>query len=347
LTILALALIDELAARMSDYVGQGIPLLAAPDFTTDLVLRDSLGTHGRPNGHFQKWILNSAGFRSPESVLTAVPGCTRVMTLGSSETFGLTGESPGQEYPAQLSDSLAGHGCYQVLNAGMAGIGLPSMIQLWNRWASRAHPDIVVITPNPILYLAGAPLVPDTLRPSARPWWTPRMIDKLHDAFPYPPFVQRWIFERQVQDLTAGHAQGWQYESIPADRLALFGRDLDSLLTTVRAHGALPILAVAPLRVGATIDASDRPYLEALKLFSARSPTTVTLAFDSAAAQAVRELGLRTQTPVVDLASVMNGKRALFDDAIHYTDAGAAVVAGAVGRAVVELHPQTTHSSGP
>jgi len=339
LTIAGLGLLDEVAARLSDRVQFGIPLLAAPDFTADLVLRDSLGPRGKPNGHFQKWILNSAGFRSSEAALTPVPGCVRVMTLGSSETFGLTAESPGHEYPAQLADSLRGHGCYQVLNAGMAGIGLPSMIRLWNQWASRFRPDIVVITPNPILYLADQSPAPDTSAQSAPPWWTSRMLGKLRDALPYPDVLHEWVLERQLDDLTWRHAADWQYQTVPVGRLDRFRRDLDSLVTTVSSRGARPVLAAAAIRVGRTVAPGDRLDLEELRLFSARAPTAVALAFDSAAAGVVVALGQRTGAPVVDLPAVMNGRSALFSDAIHYTDAGAAVVAGQVSRVIEGMTP--------
>ena len=49
------------------------------------------------------------------------------MAIGSSETFG-TGTTLGQEYPAQLQDSLSIQGCYQVLNAALVGMGLRAMI---------------------------------------------------------------------------------------------------------------------------------------------------------------------------------------------------------------------------
>ena len=95
------------------------------------------------------------------------------------------------------------------------------------------------------------------------------------------------------------------------------------------------------------VDESDRALLDALRTFSERARPNVILAFDHAAARAVEELGRQTATPVVDLPSRMNGRHELFDDEVHYTDAGASVIAGEVARAIRRMvsgraaqHPQ-------
>ena len=106
-----LGVFGEIASRAYDYAYRGIPLSAAPNLERDLILVDSLGPRGKPNGSFRDWHLNSVGFRSSESVLTPRPGCVRVMTLGSSETFGAGSEGPGYEYPAQRSTRSPGRGC--------------------------------------------------------------------------------------------------------------------------------------------------------------------------------------------------------------------------------------------
>src|SRR5690349_20941678 len=108
----------EAGVRLDDYWRLGIPLLAAPGYD-DLIAQDSLGGHGKPNGRYRDIQLNSGGFRSPESALAHTQDCTTVMTLGASETLGTGSGAPGNEYPAQLSDSLSTHGCYHVLNAGI------------------------------------------------------------------------------------------------------------------------------------------------------------------------------------------------------------------------------------
>lgn len=208
---LAFVLSAEITARVDDYVHIGVPLSAVPDLANDLILRDSLGVRGRPNGRFQRLNLNSAGFRSAESVLTPVPGCIRVMTLGSSETFGVATGSPNKEYPAQLDALLSKHGCYQVMNGAIVGATTPRTIQLWNTWASRFHPDIVVILANPIFYLANEPPTFHALspgQPTSSRWWTLRLIGKARQVFRSPDFIERRRVQWQLRQLTSGRAPG-------------------------------------------------------------------------------------------------------------------------------------------
>ncbi|HEY2163850.1 MAG TPA: hypothetical protein VGH04_07670, partial [Gemmatimonadaceae bacterium] len=146
----------EVLARIDDYWELRIPLLATPGYD-DLIARDEFGAHGSPNGRYRDIRLNSGGFRSPESALADSAGCVRVMTLGASETLGTGSGAPGNEYPAQLGDTLSKHGCYRVLNAGMVGVSLPSLIPFWNYWGARFHPDVVVVLTSPSLYLGDVP----------------------------------------------------------------------------------------------------------------------------------------------------------------------------------------------
>ena len=336
----------EATARLDDYVHRGVAFSAVPDLTYDLIIRDSIGTRGRPNGSFQKWHLNSAGFRSPENVLDRRAGCVRVMALGSSETFGVAGESPGKEFPAQLADSLGGAGCYQVMNAAIVGIAVPGMIQLWDSWAYRFEPDVVVILANPIFYLAdNAPAYasrhvgpPD---PPA-PWWTPRLLGRAHDMIHYPDFIQRKRVQRQLRQRVEGKPPNWIFRTVPEDRLQRYRGDLDSLLVTIRARGARPVLVAHPIRFGEQLDDTERPFLEALRIFSPRALPNVMLEFESRAATEVRQLASRRDVPVVDLPPRMNGHPSLFSDAVHYSDLGASVVAGEVGRLIRAMAPATS-----
>ena len=149
LTVLVSA---EVTSRIEDRLRLGTSLTAAPS-DEDLVVRDQFGMRGRPNARFKKWRLNSSGFRSAETTLEPEPDCERVMVLGASESFGLY-ESDGKEYPAQLSVMLNRHGCYEVINAAVAGMTVRTIGSFWDNWASRFRPATVVIYPTPAFYLA-------------------------------------------------------------------------------------------------------------------------------------------------------------------------------------------------
>src|SRR5882672_8433158 len=119
--VVTLLMSVEVSARVEDRFRTGVPLFSTPDKVADLVVQDALGVRGKPYGHYKVWKLNAFGFRGPEIAQSPRPGCIRVMTLGASETFGLY-ESPGHEYPAQLSNVLREPGCYEVVNAAIFGL---------------------------------------------------------------------------------------------------------------------------------------------------------------------------------------------------------------------------------
>lgn len=333
-----LGALTEVGLRVDDYVRRGVPLLAVPSLEYDLILRDSLGPRGRPNGRFQKWQLNSAGFRSDEAALTARPGCTRVMTMGSSETFGLE-ESARKEYPAQLADSLAQHGCFQVLSAAIPGMGLRGLITYWERWASRYKPDVVVILANPMTYLGNdppgyTPPIDAKLPPQLPPSFRPRALIRAKEVVHYPDMIQQRRVQRQLEMLTSGRPTTWFFSAAPSERVELYRRDLDSMIVSVRARGAEPVLIVHPMRFGPTFDAEDRALMAAWRTYTPRASSDVMIAFEAAAANAARDVGHARQVQLVDLASTMNGHRDWFTDFVHYSDTGAGVVAGGVGQGV-------------
>src|SRR5438105_10900607 len=60
-----LLLAAEFACRLDDWISFNVPLTATPDREHDLLLHETWGERGKPNGAFRKWQLNEFGFRSP------------------------------------------------------------------------------------------------------------------------------------------------------------------------------------------------------------------------------------------------------------------------------------------
>jgi lysophospholipase L1-like esterase len=341
----------EAGARLDDYWRLGIPLLAAPGYD-DLITQDSLGGHGRPNGRYRDIRLNSGGFRSPESALAHTPGCVTVMTLGASETLGTGSGAPGNEYPAQLGDSLSTHGCYHVLNAGIVGISLPSLIPFWRSWGSRYHPDVVVVLTSPSLYLGEAPpRRPAQTPPKPAPAPPParaslhlesRLFERVHTVIHYPDFIQEQRVQNHLRVLTAGRHSDWYFSSIPWDRLASYREDLDSLLASIRAAGVQPVLVAYPMRFGRALSVGDSALMAAWREFSPRTLPQAQLDFMWAARDTLLDLARRRNVPVVDLPPVLNGHADYFDDQVHYSALGAKKVAGAISGVVFGVARGTT-----
>ena len=324
--------VAEATARVDDAVRLGVPLLVSPA-SSDLTMSDSLGTRGRPFATYQKWRLNGAGFRGGEITRAPQPGCTRVVVMGASETFGYY-ESPGKEYPAQLADSLSGNGCYEVVNTAITGLPLTGQIQLWNNWVSRFQPDIAVIYASPAFYLANDP--PQFSRPrqggpvAHTSKFAPRLLDRLKSRFDYPDFIQRRRVLKKIAAAVDGKPVGWLYESVPRDRLTLFRSQLDSLVSSVRAKGAVPVLVTHAMRFGDPPEKKDEDLLRSWRQFTPRATEEVLLAFERAADSTVRDLAAERRVPVTDVAAAMTGRTEWFGDFIHFNDEGAGVIAGRI-----------------
>jgi lysophospholipase L1-like esterase len=320
----------EVTARIEDRIRLGVPVLAAPDHDRDLVVHDELGIHGRPEGRYKKWRLNRYGFRGHEIAGRPADGCVRVVALGASETFGLY-ESPGGEFPARLESLLSQRQCVEVVNAGITGLSLPGVVTLWRNWASRFGAEVVIVYPTPAFYLATNPPRPPAQSPATAPVApvvpTLRVIERLRDVVDIPAFIQRRRIEALLDEERRGHPDSWLFGEPPPERLEQFGDDLAELVTAIRRAGAAPILATHATAWSTSPSRADVDDIESLLQFSPRADARVLVEFERTANRAIVDLAHATATPVVDVASRMNGHREWFGDASHFNDAGAQVAA--------------------
>ena len=329
--VFVVAATGEVTARVQDYIQRGVPILSTPDRDRDLVLHDELGIRGRPNGRFGRWQLNSAGFRGPEIARQPAANCHRVMVLGASESFGLY-ESDNKEYPAQLAARLrrAG-GCYEVVNASLFGLTRPGITQIFESWASQFGARTIVVYPTPAFYLNEHPPGPPGPPPQEEPgppWWTPRLRGRAEDLIEFPPVIQRRRVARDAAALEAQHDPSWFYESVPPDRIAQFGRDLDRLVSLIEKAGAAPLLVTHATAFHRPPDQGQIDALEAWRVRMRKPRAPVLLAFEDDARQATLDLARRRGLDVVDAAGVMNGHDEWFaEDLVHFNDAGAAKLA--------------------
>lgn len=322
-----------MTARAEDLIRRGVPLLSTPDRTRDLVVHDALGIRGRPNGRYGRWQLNSAGFRGPEIARRPLPDCHRIMVLGASESFGLY-ESEGREYPAQLRSLLDGANCYEVINASLFGLTLPGITRVWESWVRQFGSQTVIVYPTPAFYLAerppeapGAPPLSDAVSP----WWTPRLLGRAVDLIEFPEIIQRRRVSSEVTALEASHDPAWFYDTVPQDRVALFERDLDALVSAIAAAGAAPLLVTHATGFQRPPSASQLDRLVAWQLLMRKPRGRVLLEFEDAARQATLRVAARHGLKAVDAAGLMNGRADWFaNDLLHFNDEGASVLAAAI-----------------
>lgn len=349
----------ETAARVEDWVRYRTPFWSPFTSETDLIVRDAEGMHGRPGARYRKWSMNALGLRGPEIPLVKRLGTVRVVTAGASETFGLY-ESPGNEFPRQLEDTLnarlAAGACgnrapraFEVLNAALPGMSLPTVAQDLRLRLARYGVDVVLYYPSPVQYLEDEPPYPappdSSPRAGALPMTRalhPRALERFRDEAkrltpaPLATYLRRRVAATEANE----HPADWRYEHLPPDRLALYERDLRTLIGTVRAIGASP--AVATHADVFMRDARDqRSLLPAWERFYPRATGRTLIAFDSAARLATIRAARDSAAPVADVAgSVTAAPGELFADFVHFTDRGAAIAAGEMAGAVLDATRQ-------
>ena len=145
----------EIWARIDDFIRYDAPLLANYSQESMLVLEDSIGIRGKPNGRFEKWRLNNLGFRGANITQEKLPQVLRIVTLGASETFGIY-ESQDMEWPRQLEASLAKNfpdKKIEVVNVSFPGLGMESIRHYYETHVRPIDPDFVLLYSNFLAYL--------------------------------------------------------------------------------------------------------------------------------------------------------------------------------------------------
>jgi hypothetical protein len=369
LTFVVIAVVFELTIRLDDLVRFGTPFTSPIAVEDELLTRDMMGEHGRAHAQFQKWTLNNLGMRGADVAVSKPRDVRRVVTAGASETFGLY-ESPGREYPRQLEDSLrqtlAASDCastsIEVVNAAIFGMSLPSIDEDLKTRVRQLRPDVVVLYPTPVQYLADeipSAALPDTAPnagdlgrlASLKPRSTYRLREQIKAIL--PDWMKTWLRDRAVVAVTAQEGPGWRFQSIPAERLARYEGDLRRVIGTIRAIGAVPVL-MTHADVFMTPGSREMTQLIAWERFYPRATGTVLIAFDSAGGDATMRVAKDSVVPVLDLAAIVRRNQGsdaakLFGDYAHFTDRGAALVAGALRPIVIDAAhlPGMCRGSGP
>jgi hypothetical protein len=325
----------ELAARVDDRIRIGVPITHTTDETVDLRVVDSAGFHGRPHGRYHQFALNNFGFRGPDMTPRPAPGCTRILVLGASETMGYY-ETSGKEYPAQLRDSLRSYGCYEVVNAGIPGMSLKSIITFWNAYANRFGAAMVLVYASPVFYLSndvpGWPHVPVPPPAQASAPFRPRLIERAQNVIETPDFLQRRRVERWIARDTRDKPASWYFQAPPQDRIQEFMRDLDSLGAAIRHAGAQPVVMTHAMRFSIPSRPEDDFLLLAWRRYTPRATAETMLTFERAVADSMRAAASKRRAPIVDIDSALSGRNRLFADFVHFTNEGSGIVAGVITR---------------
>ena len=258
--------------------------------------------------------------------------------MGASETFGLY-ESAGKEWPRQLQDSLATTCAMpvRVLNGAFAGMSLPTVTADLLARGRTLRPRVVVYYPTPVQYIESVAL-PSAPAPAADsspppPWWRLRGPSRLRDGM--KASVPELILDLLRRADTAEPTSPVIFPVVPEDRLNAFEADLRRLVGASRGVGAVPVLMAHRHRLSDTLSAENRRWLRAWSRFYPLATGDVLLAFESRAIDRIRLVARDSGVVFVDPAARLSATGpAAFADFSHFTDRGAAAMAGATVGAV-------------
>lgn len=339
--VVAVGIVAELTTRVDDWAQYDVPLTAPATTLADLLVVDSTGAHARPATQFKQFRINELGFRG-NYVSQSLIAHRAIVVSGASESFGLY-ESSGKEWPSQLADSLNG-ACgapIPVVNAAFAGMSLPTVTQDVRLRISPLKPLIGVYYPTPMQYLESESIpkaseprvgtVPGLSRIRSR--FVPRLRDGVKRSAPEALLD----VARRISTARQRSSSGMVVKTVPEpDRLAAFERDLRALVGTYRAAGIAPILIVHQNRFREVESMESRRLLTAWERFYPRYSANAILAFDSLGAIATKRVAADSGIAAVDPAAALRRLEPAraFADFTHFTDLGAATVAGEVAKAV-------------
>jgi hypothetical protein len=335
----------EISARVEAKLRWGAPLLG-PYSSDALQGATDSGPNNRPGARFEKWSINSAGFRGPELAATKAAGVVRVGIAGASEVFGLY-ESPEMDVTAQLRARLAeaAPGRFEVVNLASAGMSLPRMRELIERWAARFDFDVIVVYPTPAFYLEDQPprrasQPRRTTPPGPTPRSALRLPNKVWQAArqSLPAVLQAWLKEREIEKSRQAHPPGWVWREAPAERVALFESDLREVVVAVEQVGALPVLATHAHRFRAPLQGAERHQMVGWIRFYPRATAECLLDMEQQANVAVRRVAVEKDLAVIDVQAAVGKDAGRYADFSHFTDAGATRAAAAIAAELLGGH---------
>jgi hypothetical protein len=323
----------ELCARIDDYVAYDAPLFGR--YTIDsLYQNDGCGKRGKPNARYRKWRLNSLGFRGPE----LIAGCTKVICIGSSETFGLY-EQEGNEFPRQLERMLnesPRSGRYQVVNVAYPGETLRTSRQHVPDIVAAVAPQYAVIYPSPANYIWLPwlkPKVGEQPKPSAFEFRIAQNVRTLIKDI-LPASVQNELRKREIARDSARYGT---MQLLPEENIRVFRQDLVELVNALRQRGLKVLLVTHTTIFQQPLDAQEQQLLTSWRSFFPMLQEEGFLDMERRMNAAVRSVAQGLNVALCDADQIVPHGPEYFVDFSHFTDKGARAIAMAISERMRNL----------
>ncbi len=346
LVALLLFVLLEAAVQWRSYLKTGASIFAAVAgesvYQRDAALGFNLLRPGHTSGGAQQRIAaNSSGLRSPEIPQIKPPGTVRIAVLGASTVMGAYAPTNEATFPALLEQTLRQRQPQRpldVINAGIAGLGLYEQARLFEVRVAPFAPDLTIV------YTGFNDFAGYCRKPSTGATWRARPLL----AFGLPP----WLLSVELllknslplRQTPEGLARGLQVDTLD---LGPFRQQVASLLQTLQASGTRPLIAR-----NARSYRPEQPLAEQQRLST--TARFYNACFDLAGLHAlyqrhndtISEVAAGLGVPVLPLDTVLPGGSDYFADATHFSARGERLAADWLADRVEPLLPLPATAGG-
>jgi len=272
--------------------------------------------------------INSLGFRGEEVERTKPPGTTRIVCLGGSTTFGFYLHDD-TAWPGQLQERLRKafpKRRIEVINAACPGYNTYiSYVNLRTRLI-HLQPDIAIICHlhNDAQHaIVNRIAVNKRIDPDA---WYPNLMDR--EGF--DSWVWRSLLVDRILDRVSRRKSmtSKEFESLYPSILDQYDHNMRSLVLFCKKVGVKPILSTYAHWIDPKLGERELQKRAAATLRNFRFLDILqSLRLYHDFNEAVRKIGEDLGVPVVDNARLVPPREELFRDSVHFTEAGASLVA--------------------
>lgn len=347
----------EMCARIDDFLKYKAPFWG--QYNASRLKKNGVNI---PLARFEKWQNNSYGFRGPEIMLTKNPETIRIICLGASETYGMA-ESPGREWPAQLSEMLPKNK-YEVINAAVVGIALYEYIPYVKRHILPFKPDIVICIADPLLYATGylkhknksattkrinkssvksgiAPSLSEMILSNMR--CLPRIRQLLKSALQesFPSLLKRYqlsSMQKQVKKEEAICLAGRKpMDTVPEIIVDSYQQEMNRLVSLLQENDVNVMLCTCPALISTSnLDVYPEIFMDGRRFsveFSYYGQIDILKKLNHAKRSVASDKG----TMFLDAFSLVPNNLKYFCDTVHYTDKGAELIARNIAMQLMAL----------
>ncbi|MFO8070340.1 MAG: GDSL-type esterase/lipase family protein [Polyangia bacterium] len=322
-------LLVESCTRVAD-IARGNPLLGANQQEALFENHPYLLKTPRPGAEFNRYHVNSRGFRGAEFELPKPKGTIRLLTLGGSGTWDPRNEDD-ETWSAQLQRMLnerSGEEVrYEVINGGVPGYN--SAESLMNFIWRGAHVD-----PDGVLVYQGY----NDFKPNREPGFEPdyshfrdrdaSLARRIVRSSRFLYYFSRWLPQRG--------RLGDAYDEVTRPGIEAFSRNLRNIVVLARDRDIVPLLATYGMSVTRENHEKHPEKLDGLARHLPRLTVEGVIDAHRKYNRAVRELGELAEVPVADVAAAVPQDFEHFGDHCHYTKKGARLVAETLAPLVKE-----------